>query len=90
MQRNESRLRAAKHVWNLRKGVSSFDSFEHHFRCYQFASSMAKHLKGEAFYTTRTSDLEKETKLVIDGEDELQKYEKDARRRFNGSNAISV
>jgi len=82
VNRNRKRLWAAKHIYNIRHGIDSFDGFEHHLRCFQFATSLAQHLEGHSIYTTQTKDLEKETRLVIQAEQSHQKTEKDARERF--------
>lgn len=82
VKRNRKRLQGAKHVYNLRHGIASFEGFEHHLRCFQFASSLAQHLEGHGIYTTSTKELEKETRLVIQAEQSHQKIEKDARERF--------
>jgi len=82
VMRNRKRLQAAKHVYNLRHGIASFDGFEHHLRCFQFATSLAQHLEGQSIYTTSTKELEKETRLVIQAEQSHQKTEKEARERF--------
>lgn len=81
-KRNLKRLVAAKHIYNIRHGIDSIDGFEHHLRCFQYATSLAQHLEGHGIYTTQTKEIDKETKLVIQAEQSHQKIEKDARERF--------
>merc|ERR1712130_701830 len=70
-KRNKARLKLAKDVWNLRHGVASFPTFEHHLRCLQYATSLSTPLQSDAIYTTQSHNPVEEAEMKLRAEQEL-------------------